>query len=60
MAPAGNWQMTMPYMPNGSRKKVIYYLSGTKEQLTNAIDIFRECGADGWVGRMEKTLAEVS
>jgi hypothetical protein len=52
--------MTMPYMPNGSRKKVIYYLSGTKEQLTNAIDIFRECGADGWVGRMEKTLAEVS
>ncbi|MGZ3607574.1 MAG: adenylate/guanylate cyclase domain-containing protein [Syntrophales bacterium] len=35
-------------------------LSGTREQLTKAIDIFRECGADGWVTRTEKTLAEVS
>jgi len=31
-----------------------------KEQLTKAIDLFRECGADGWVTRTEKTLAELS
>jgi hypothetical protein len=30
------------------------------EQLTKAIDIFRECGADGWVTRTEKALAEIS
>ena len=28
-----------------------------KEQLTKAIDIFRECGADGWVTRTEEKLA---
>ncbi|MBP1698112.1 MAG: adenylate/guanylate cyclase family protein [Deltaproteobacteria bacterium] len=28
-----------------------------KEHLTKAIDIFKECGADGWVTRTEKTLA---
>jgi len=33
---------------------------GAKEQLTKAIDAFRECGADGWVTRTEKTLAEIS
>jgi tetratricopeptide (TPR) repeat protein len=32
----------------------------TKEQLTKAIDIFRECSADGWVERMEKVLADTS
>jgi len=31
-----------------------------KEQLTKAIDLFRECGADGWVTRTEKTLAKVA
>ena len=35
-------------------------IHGAKEQLTNAIDLFRECGADGWVTRTEKTLAELS
>ena len=24
-------------------------IQGAKEQLTKAIDLFRECGADGWV-----------
>ena len=33
-------------------------IQGAKEQLTKAIDLFRECGADGWVTRTEKTLAE--
>jgi class 3 adenylate cyclase/tetratricopeptide (TPR) repeat protein len=35
-------------------------IQGAKEQLTKAIDIFRECGADGWVTRTEKTLATLS
>lgn len=33
---------------------------GAKKQLTKAIDLFRECGADGWVTRTEKSLAEIS
>jgi hypothetical protein len=35
-------------------------IPGAKEQLTKAIDLFRECGADGWVTRTGKTLAELS
>jgi tetratricopeptide (TPR) repeat protein len=32
--------------------------SKAKEYLSKAIDIFKECGADGWVGKYEKELAE--
>jgi hypothetical protein len=28
-----------------------------KENLTKAIDIFKKCGADGWVKKYEKQLA---
>jgi tetratricopeptide (TPR) repeat protein len=35
-------------------------IQGTKEQLTKTIELFRECGADGWVERTEKTLAKIS
>jgi class 3 adenylate cyclase/tetratricopeptide (TPR) repeat protein len=35
-------------------------IQGAKAQLTKAIDLFRECSADGWVERTEKTLAEIS
>jgi class 3 adenylate cyclase/tetratricopeptide (TPR) repeat protein len=38
------------FMKNGD-------IHGAKEQLTKAIQIFSECGADGWVERMEKVLA---
>ena len=34
--------------------------SGAKENLIKAIDILRECGADGWVEKYEKELASVS
>jgi len=34
-------------------------IQGAKDQLTKAIDIFKECGADGWVTRTEKTLASL-
>ena len=30
-----------------------------KENLTNAIDIFKECGSDGWVEKYEKELASL-
>lgn len=35
-------------------------LSSAKEQLTRAIEILRECGADGWVEKYEKELAALS
>ena len=35
-------------------------IQGAKEQLIKAIDLFRECGADGWITRTEKTLTEIS
>jgi tetratricopeptide (TPR) repeat protein len=31
-----------------------------KEQLTKAIDLFKECGADGWVTRTERELASLT
>jgi tetratricopeptide (TPR) repeat protein len=31
-----------------------------KENLTKAIDIYKECGADGWVEKAEKELASIS
>ena len=31
-----------------------------KEQMSKAIDIMQECGADGWVERYEKELAELT
>jgi len=34
--------------------------SKAKENLTKAIDIYRECGADGWVTKAEKELAAIS
>jgi len=34
-------------------------IKGAKEQLTKAIEIFRECGADGWVKRTENELAKM-
>ncbi len=30
-----------------------------KEKLNKAIEIFTECGADGWVEKYEKELAEL-
>ena len=31
--------------------------SGAREQLARAIEIFRECGAEGWVEKYERELA---
>ena len=35
-------------------------LSRAKENLSKAVDIFKECGADGWVEKYEKELAALS
>jgi tetratricopeptide (TPR) repeat protein len=35
-------------------------LPKAKEKLSKAIEIFKECGADGWVEKYEKELAELS
>jgi len=35
-------------------------LPQAREQMNKAIDIMRECGADGWVERYEKELAELT
>jgi hypothetical protein len=33
--------------------------SKARENLSTAIEIFKECGADGWVNKYEKELAEL-
>jgi len=35
-------------------------LSQAKEKLSKSIEIFKECGADGWVERYENELASLS
>jgi tetratricopeptide (TPR) repeat protein len=35
-------------------------IQGAKEQLTKAIDLFKECGADGWVTKTEQELASLT
>jgi class 3 adenylate cyclase/tetratricopeptide (TPR) repeat protein len=35
-------------------------IQGAKDQLTKAIDIFRECSADGWVTMTEEKLASLT
>ena len=34
-------------------------LSGAKENLKTAIEIFKECGADGWLKKAEEALARI-
>jgi hypothetical protein len=34
-------------------------LSSAKENLSKAIEILKECGADGWVEKYEKELTEL-
>ena len=54
------WQLATDHAYYADWFKKKEDIQGAKEQLTKAIDIFRECGADGWVSRTEKTLAEIA
>ena len=55
-----NWELARDYALYADWYKKKGDVSKAREQLTRAIDLFRECGADGWVERTEKTLAELS
>ena len=52
-----NWNLAMGYRTYAE----IYQRKGdtakAREKLSKAIEIFKECGADGWVERFEKELA---
>ena len=50
------WQLAMDHACYADWFKKKGDIQGAKEQLTKAIDIFRECGADGWVEKYEKEL----
>jgi class 3 adenylate cyclase/tetratricopeptide (TPR) repeat protein len=54
------WSLAMDYACYANWFKKKGDTQGAKEQLTKAIDIFRECGANGWVEKYEKELALIS
>jgi tetratricopeptide (TPR) repeat protein len=54
------WQVAMDHACYANWFKKKGNRTGVKEQITKAIDIFRECGADGWVEKYEKELALIS
>jgi hypothetical protein len=43
---------TVPYKKKGDNV-------AAKEQLTKAIDLFKECSADGWIKMTEEKLARL-
>lgn len=53
------WYLATDHALYGDWFKKKGNLSSAAEQLTRAVEIFRECGADGWVERYEKELAEL-
>ena len=50
------WQVAADYAFYADWFKKKGDMQGVKEQLTKAIDIFRECGADGWVEKYQEEL----
>ena len=53
------WQLATDHALYANWFKKKGDIQGAKEQLTKAIDLFRECGADGWVTRTERELANL-
>ena len=51
------WHLATDYAVYGDLLKRKGDQSGAKENLSKAIEIFKECGADGWVEKYEKELA---
>ncbi len=54
-----SWQLATDHVFYADWFKKKGDLLGVKEQLTTAIDIFRECGADGWVKEYEEEMAKL-
>ncbi|MBC2713831.1 MAG: AAA family ATPase [Desulfobacteraceae bacterium] len=51
------WQLAMDHAVYSDLFKKNGDTAKAKENLTKAIDIFKECGADGWVEKYEKEMA---
>jgi hypothetical protein len=49
----------MDYMTYAKIYKQKEDLSKVEETLVTAIEIFKECGADGWVDKYEKKIAKL-
>ncbi|HOX14530.1 MAG TPA: adenylate/guanylate cyclase domain-containing protein [Smithellaceae bacterium] len=54
------WELAMDHAFYANWFKKKGDIQGAKEQLTKSIDIFRECGADGWVTRTEQELVSLT
>ncbi|PQP35419.1 hypothetical protein C6A37_02580 [Desulfobacteraceae bacterium SEEP-SAG9] len=54
------WYLARDYVLYADLSKRKGNLSKAIEKLTKAIQIFTECGADGWVNKYEKELASLS
>jgi hypothetical protein len=54
------WNLARDYALYAELFKRKSDLTKAKENLKTAIGIFKECGADGWVGKCERELAELS
>ena len=54
------WQLATDHAFHADWFKKKGDLLGVKEELTRAIDIFRECGADGWVKKYEQEIAKLT
>jgi len=53
------WNLGMDYACYAKLHKKKGNRSKTREMLNNAIDVFRDCCADGWVKKYEKELAKL-
>jgi tetratricopeptide (TPR) repeat protein len=54
------WHLARDYMLYADLLKRTRDLSRAKENIGRAIKIFKQCGADGWVEKYQKELAELS
>ena len=54
------WELGMAYTLHVELLRRKGDLSQAKENLNIAIEIYKECGADGWVEKYEKELAALS
>jgi tetratricopeptide (TPR) repeat protein len=54
------WQLASDHILYADWFKKKGDIQGAKEQLTKAIDIFKECRADGWVTRTQESLAKLA
>ena len=53
------WQLARDHVIYANWFKKNVDILKTKEQLTIAIDLFKECGADGWVEKYKKELSSL-